>query len=164
MSEATTIAAVPQLRPGDPAPPFSLTDDAGRAVSSESLRGKRYVLYFYPRDDTAGCTMEACQFNESLGAFEQAGVPVIGVSRDDAASHQTFRAKHGLRFPLLSDPDRATHEAYGAWGDRPPRGEGVIRSTFVVGPGGRIERAWYGVRSDGHAAEVLAALRDGGAV
>ncbi len=150
-----------QLQPGDPAPPFALTDDSGKSVSSESLRGKRYVLYFYPRDDTPGCTAEACQFNDNLEAFQQASVPVIGVSRDDAGSHQAFRTKYGLRFPLVSDPDHAAHDAYGAWGDRPPRGEGVIRSTFIVGPDGRIERAWYSVRSDGHASEVLDALRGG---
>jgi len=152
-----------QLRPGDDAPPFSLTDDSGQSVSSESLGGTRYVLYFYPRDDTPGCTTEACQFNENLAAFQQASVPVIGVSRDDAGSHQAFRTKYGLRFPLVSDPDRAAHDAYGAWGDRPPRGEGVIRSTFIVGADGRIERAWYGVRSDGHAGEVVEALGEGAA-
>jgi peroxiredoxin Q/BCP len=147
-----------ELRPGDAAPPFSLADDAGATVSSESLRGRRYVLYFYPKDDTPGCTAEACGFNDNLGAFDRAEVPVVGVSRDDAASHRAFRAKYGLRFPLASDPDRRVHEAYGAWGERPGRGEGVIRSTFVVGPDGRVERAWYGVKADGHAAEVLGAL------
>ena len=152
---------MPQLSPGDPAPPFSLPDDAGGTVSSESLLGQRYILYFYPRDDTPGCTTEACQFNENLEAFRQASVPVIGVSRDDAGSHQAFRTKYGLRFPLVSDPDRAAHDAYGAWGDRPPRGEGVIRSTFIVGPEGRIERSWYSVRSEGHAGEVLEAIRGG---
>ncbi len=147
-----------ELRPGDPAPSFSLTNDSGEPVSSESLRGKRFVLYFYPKDDTPGCTTEACQFNESLTTFEAANVPVIGVSRDDAGSHQDFRTKYGLRFPLVSDPDRQAHEAYGAWGVRPGRGPGVIRSTFVVGPDGRIERAWYGVTADGHATEVLKAI------
>ena len=149
---------MPQLGPGDPAPPFSLQDDDGKTVSSESMRGKRYIVYFYPKDDTPGCTTEACQFNENLGGFERAKVPVIGVSRDDAGSHQAFRTKYGLRFPLVSDPDRGAHDAYGAWGDRPGRGEGVIRSTFVVGPEGKIERAWYGVTPDGHVAEVLKAL------
>jgi peroxiredoxin Q/BCP len=147
-----------KLEPGDPAPAFSLADDAGQTVSTESLHGKRYVLYFYPKDDTPGCTTEACQFNENLSTFDRAKVPVIGVSRDDAASHQAFRTKYGLRFPLVSDPDQKAHEAYGAWGERPGRGVGVIRSTFVVGPDGRIERAWYGVSADGHAGEVLKAV------
>lgn len=149
---------MPQLGAGDPAPPFTLEDDQGGTVSSESLRGQRYVLYFYPKDDTPGCTTEACQFNENLSTFELAKVPVIGVSRDDAGSHQAFRTKYGLRFPLVSDPDQRAHDAYGAWGDRPGRDPGVIRSTFVVGPEGTIERAWYGVTADGHAAEVLKAL------
>ncbi len=147
-----------ELGPGDPAPPFALADDTGGTISSETLRGSRYVLYFYPKDDTPGCTAEACGFNENLSAFERANVPVIGVSRDDAGSHQTFRTKYGLRFPLASDPDRLVHQAYGAWGERPGRGPGVIRSTFIIGPHGAIERAWYGVSADGHAAEVLKEL------
>ena len=122
------------------------------------MRGRPYVLYFYPKDDTPGCTKEACQFNDDLGEFERAGVPVIGVSRDDAASHQRFRKKYGLRFVLASDPDRSAHDAYGAWGDRPGRGEGVIRSTFLVGEDGVVRRAWYGVQADGHAREVLGQL------
>ncbi|HEX4744009.1 MAG TPA: peroxiredoxin [Candidatus Limnocylindria bacterium] len=147
-----------QLERGDAAPAFTLTADDGTTVSTESMRGKRYVLYFYPKDDTPGCTTEASQFNENLSTFDRANVPVIGVSRDDAASHQTFRTKYGLRFPLVSDPDQSAHEAYGAWGERPGRGVGVIRSTFVVGPDGRIEHAWYGVTADGHAQEVLKAV------
>lgn len=149
---------MPTLNAGDPVPPFSLRDDSGETVDSNSMRGKRYVLYFYPKDDTSGCTMEACQFNDELSAFDGAGVPVIGVSRDDAESHHSFRAKYGLRFPLATDTDRAAHLAFGAWGERPGRGEGVIRSTFIVGADGRIERAWYGVKADGHAKQVLAAL------
>ena len=90
--------------------------------------------------------------------FQRLGIPVVGVSRDDAASHRAFQEKYSLKFPLLSDPDRKTHDAYGAWGDRPGRGEGVIRSTFLVDEAGKIERAWYGVKPDGHAQEVLQAL------
>jgi peroxiredoxin Q/BCP len=146
------------LEPGDEAPAFALQDENGNTVSSESLRGTTYLLYFYPKDDTPGCTTEACQLNDNLTQFRALGVPVIGVSRDDAASHQAFQSKYGLRFSLLSDPDRKVHEAYGAWGDRPGRGEGVIRSSFLVGSDGRIRRAWYGVKPDGHATEVLAAL------
>lgn len=121
------------------------------------MHGKRYILYFYPKDHTSGCTTEACQFNDELAAFDGVGVPVIGVSRDEAGSHQSFRAKYGLRFPLATDADRSAHLAFGAWGDRPGRGEGVIRSTLLIGADGRIERAWYGVKADGHAKQVLAA-------
>jgi peroxiredoxin Q/BCP len=146
------------LHTGDRAPAFSLSDDEGRTVSNETLRGKTYVLYFYPKDDTPGCTKEACSFNDNLTQFERLGVPVIGVSRDSATSHRAFKQKYELHFPLLSDADRKTHRAYGAWGDRPGRGEGVIRSTFVIDTGGKVKRAWYGVRPEGHATEVLAEL------
>lgn len=147
-----------ELRAGDLAPPFSLVDQDGQTVSSDSLRGKSAVVYFYPKDDTPGCTTEACQFNENLQQFEQAGVPVVGVSPDAADSHVRFRNKYGLRFPLLADPDHQTLAAFGAWGERSGRGEGVIRSTVLLGPDGTVTRAWYGVKADGHAAEVLKAL------
>ncbi|HET8567351.1 MAG TPA: peroxiredoxin [Candidatus Limnocylindria bacterium] len=146
------------LSAGDRAPEFSLPDQDGRTVSSKDLRGKRYILYFYPKDDTPGCTTEARQFNDDLASFDGAQVPVYGVSADDASSHQAFRAKCGLRLPLLTDAGNAVMRAYGAWGERPGRGEGVIRSTFLVGPEGEVQRAWYGVKPDGHAKEVLAAL------
>jgi peroxiredoxin Q/BCP len=147
-----------QLTPGDPAPAFSLPDENGNAVSSESLRGQTYFLYFYPKDDTPGCTVEACQLNDNLAQFRGLGVPVLGVSRDDASSHQAFQQKFGLKFDLLTDADRSVHDAYGAWGERPGRGEGVIRSSFIVGPDGRVKNAWYFVKPDGHALEVLKAL------
>ncbi len=152
-----------ELKPGDVAPSFALPDEKGNVVSSDSLRDKRYVLYFYPRDDTPGCTTEACQFNDNLTAFQGLDVPVLGVSRDDAASHQQFQAKYGLTFPLLSDPDKKTHEAYGAWGERPDGKIGVIRSTFLIDEQGKITRAWYGVKPDGHAREVLEELERAGA-
>jgi peroxiredoxin Q/BCP len=145
---------------GKRAPEFTLTDDEGREVSSESLRGKRYVLYFYPKDDTPGCTTEACQFNDNLIEFDRLGVPVVGVSADNAASHRAFKRKYGLRFPLLTDADRKTHKQYGAWGERPGRGVGVIRSTFLIDEDGKVKRAWYRVRPDGHARAVLAALAE----
>ena len=147
-----------QLAPGEPAPPFSLPDQDGTIVTSETFRGKAAVVYFYPKDDTPGCTTEACQFNDNLQQFEQAGVPVIGVSPDAPESHVEFRNKYGLRFSLLSDPGHQTMAAYGAWADRPGRGEGVIRSTVLIGPDGTVTHAWYGVKADGHAAEVLQAL------
>ena len=148
-----------QLAPGEPAPPFSLPDQDGTIVTSETFRGKAAVVYFYPKDDTPGCTTEACQFNDNLQQFEQAGVPVIGVSPDAPESHVEFRNKYGLRFSLLSDPGHQTMAAYGAWADRPGRGEGVIRSTVLIGPDGTVTHAWYGVKADGHAAEVLQALK-----
>jgi peroxiredoxin Q/BCP len=147
-----------QLNPGDSAPAFSLPDESGKIVSSESLRGTTYFLYFYPKDDTPGCTVEACQLNENLSQFHGLGVPVIGVSQDEATSHQAFRKKYGLQFQLLSDVDRRVHDAYGAWGERPGRGEGVIRSSFLVDGKGRIQKAWYFVKADGHALEVLKEL------
>ena len=150
---------MPQLGPGEPAPRFSLPDQDGKTVTSEAFRGKSAVMYFYPKDDTPGCTTEACQFNDNLEVFQQAGVPVIGVSPDAPESHVEFRNKYGLRFSLLSDPDHQTMAAYGAWADRPGRGEGVIRSTVLIGPDGTVTQVWYGVTADGHAAEVLQALK-----
>ena len=147
-----------ELKPGDTAPAFSLPDENGTTVSSQSLKGKTYFLYFYPKDDTPGCTVEACQLNDNLTQFRGLGVPVLGVSQDDAASHQAFQTKYGLNFDLLTDVDRSIHNAYGAWGERPGRGEGVIRSSFLVGPDGRVKNAWYFVKADGHAVEVLKAL------
>jgi thioredoxin-dependent peroxiredoxin len=147
-----------QLAPGDTAPRFSLSDQDGTTVTSDTLKGKPAVVYFYPADDTPGCTTEACQFNDNLQQFQQAGVPVIGVSPDEAGSHVRFRNKYGLKFTLLSDPGHQTMAAYGAWGDRAGRGEGVIRSTVLLEPDGTVKRAWYGVKADGHAAEVLQAL------
>lgn len=147
-----------ELKPGDAAPAFSLADENGKIVSSDSLRGKTYFLYFYPKDDTAGCTTEACQLNDNLSQFRALGVRVLGVSGDDASSHQAFQKKYGLNFDLLTDTDRAVHKAYGAWGDRPGRGEGVIRSSFLIGPDGKVRRAWYAVKPDGHAVEVLREL------
>jgi peroxiredoxin Q/BCP len=148
-----------ELQTGDVAPKFSLPDQSGKMVSSDSLKGKTYFLYFYPKDDTPGCTTEACQLNDNLTQFRGLGVPVLGVSQDDASSHQAFQKKYGLNFDLLTDPDRKVHNAYGAWGERPGRGEGVIRSSFLVGPDGKIKKSWYFVKPDGHAVEVLKALQ-----
>ena len=144
---------------GRAAPAFTLTDARGAQVSLSTFRGKDVLVYFYPKDDTPGCTTEACQFTDNFPQFEMLGVPVLGVSQDDAAAHQAFRKKYGLRVRLLSDADRKAHQAYGAWGERPGRGEGVIRSTFLIGSDGRVEKSWYFVKADGHALEVLSALR-----
>ncbi len=150
-----------RLAEGVKAPAFTLSDHDGTSLTLKDLAGKRFVLYFYPADDTPGCTKEACQFNEELGAFRSAGVRVVGVSPDSAATHVAFQKKYGLTFDLLSDPDKKVMAAFGAYGEKMMYGKrvtGVIRSTFVIGPTGKIERAWYGVRTDGHAARVLATL------
>ena len=149
------------LEPGDQAPAFTLPDQDSRPVSLEDFKGRKLLLYFYPADDTPGCTKEACQFNDNLHAFQAAQVPVVGVSPDDAASHQRFRSKFGLQFTLLSDPDHAVADQYGAWGERSRYGQtfvGILRSTFLIDEEGRVERAWYNVRADGHAAKVLEEL------
>jgi len=152
-----------RLGPGDRAPAFGLPDHDGTTVALRDFAGAPVVVYFYPADDTPGCTKEACQFNDNLRAFSRAGVAVVGVSPDGAEAHTRFRTKHGLRFPLLTDADHAVMARYGAWGEKTLYGKksvGVIRSTFLVGADGRIRRAWYHVRADGHADKVLAELSD----
>ena len=149
---------MPRLEAGVKAPAFSLLDQDEKKVALKDLKGKQVVVYFYPADDTPGCTKEACQFNDNLKTFEKAGVAVLGISPDGAVKHQKFRKKYGLKFPLLSDPAHTTMEAYGAWGEKTLYGKksmGVIRSTFLVDEKGVIVRAWYNVRADGHAAKVL---------
>ena len=150
-----------KLAAGDKAPAFTLPDQDGKPVSSKDFAGRQVVVYFYPRDDTPGCTKEACQFNDNLQAFTKAKVPVLGISSDTAAKHQAFRAKYGLDFPLLTDADHSVGEAFGAWGEKTLYGKksiGVIRSTFLIGADGTIRRPWYNVKADGHAAKVLEEL------
>ncbi len=152
-----------RLGQGDRAPAFRLPDHDGTIVALRDFAGAPVVVYFYPADDTPGCTKEACQFNDNLRAFSRAGVAVVGVSPDGAEAHNRFRTKFGLRFPLLTDADHAVMTRYGAWGEKTLYGKksvGVIRSTFLVGADGRIRRAWYHVRADGHADKVLAELSD----
>ena len=149
------------LKTGDAVPAFSLPASDGRTVSAAGLRGQRYVLYFYPKDDTPGCTKEACSFRDNLPAFGGLGVPVFGVSADSEVSHRKFVLKYGLNFPLLADPDRKLIEPIGAWVEKSMYGRsymGIARCTFIVGADGRIERVWEKVSPEGHAAEVLAAL------
>jgi peroxiredoxin Q/BCP len=150
-----------RLESGDVAPSFELEDEDGTTVRLADYAGKRVVIYFYPADDTPGCTKEACQFSELDTSFSDLGVDVIGISPDGADKHRRFREKYGLSVRLLSDPSHSTMESYGAYGEKTLYGRksvGVIRSTFLVGSDGRIERAWYHVRSDGHAQKVLEAL------
>lgn len=151
------------LQVGDPVPDFALASDTAGTVKASELRGQRYVLYFYPRDDTPGCTAEACNFRDNLPNFGSLNVPVYGISPDDVKSHTRFRAKFGLTFPLLADPEHTTAEAFGAWVEKNMYGRtymGVQRSTFIVGPGGRVERVWEKVNPANHANEVLAYLRN----
>jgi peroxiredoxin Q/BCP len=153
--------AMTRLEVGDTAPNFTLKDEHGEKLTLKDLRGSRVVLYFYPADDTPGCTKEACQFNDELSAFTKLGVLVLGISPDGAQAHQAFKKKYGLNFALLSDPDKTVMAKYGAFGEKMLYGKkvnGVIRSTFVISPTGRIEHAFYNVRADGHAAKVLATL------
>jgi len=149
------------LKPGDPAPSFSLASDGGGTIALRDLKGKKIVLYFYPKDDTSGCTTEACEFRDKWKAVQGAGAVVLGVSPDSVASHEKFKAKFKLPFPLLADPDHAVAEAYGAWGDKSMYGrkyKGVLRSTFIIDQAGRISAVFLKVKPKGHAAQVLAAL------
>jgi peroxiredoxin Q/BCP len=157
---APAPAAAPGV--GDPAPDFSLAADDGKTYTLAGLRGSRFVLYFYPRDSTPGCTTEACDFRDRLPTFGKAKVPVLGVSGDSLRAHANFRGKHSLNFPLLSDPDHRVAAAYGAYGTKMMYGravEGIVRSTFVVGPGGTIEAVWRPVKVPGHAEAVLQSIR-----
>ena len=151
------------LKTGDRAPHFDLESDDGKRLSLKDFAGKKLVLYFYPKDDTPGCTREAQAFTAARKKFEKAGAVVVGVSRDATTAHCKFRDKYGLSVPLLSDPDRKVHEAYGAWGEKTMYGKkvlGAIRSTFVI-ENGKIAHVWPTVKVDGHADQVLAALAGG---
>lgn len=148
------------VREGARAPAFELPDQDGAAFSSGSLAGRPYVLYFYPKDDTPGCTREACEFRDELGKFQGLGVRVVGVSPDKPESHTKFRQKYGLSFTLLSDVEKTLAQAYGVWVKKQNYGReymGIERSTFLVDGAGTILKAWRGVRVDGHVAAVLAA-------
>jgi len=143
------------------APDFTLLSDQGEEVTLSSFRGKKVVLYFYPKDDTPGCTKEACSFRDDYSLFTLKGAAVLGVSPDNAASHQKFRAKYSLPFYLLSDPDHAVATLYGAWGEKKMYGrsyEGILRSTFVIDEEGRVAKVFPDVKPEGHAQEVLAFL------
>lgn len=146
---------------GSKAPDFQLPDHTGKTVSLSQLAGKNVVLYFYPKDNTPGCTREACSFQENLGALEERGAVVLGVSRDSPKTHAGFKTKYGLAFPLLADQDGSVHKAYGAWGKKVMYGKemiGAIRSTVLIDKNGRIAKVYPSVKVDGHTADVLAAL------
>ena len=146
-----------RLAPGDAAPDFTLPTDTGERLSLRDLRGRKVVLYAYPAAMTPGCTAQACDFRDSLESLHRAGFEVVGISPDSPASLVRFRARDGLTFPLVSDPDKAVLSAYGAWGEKQNYGRtvtGVIRSTFVIDEKGRIERAMYNVKATGHVAKL----------
>ena len=146
---------------GDPAPAIALYDESGTLHSLADRRGEWTIVYFYPKDDTPGCTTEACEFRDSFASIRADGAEVWGISPDDARSHAEFRAKFELPFTLLSDDGAAVATAYGAWVEKAKEGRtymGVARSTFLVGPDGRIAHAWPAVKPEGHAAEVRSVL------
>jgi peroxiredoxin Q/BCP len=149
------------LKEGDLAPEFRAKATGGREISLADLRGKNVVLYFYPKDDTPGCTKEACAFRDATGEIQAKGAVVLGVSIDPPASHERFAAKFQLPFPLLSDADKKIVAAYGVWGKKRFMGrtyQGTHRVTFLIGPDGRIRKIWPKVKPAEHAEEVLAAL------
>jgi thioredoxin-dependent peroxiredoxin len=148
---------MPRLEPGAVAPAFTLVDADDKPVSLSDFAGKQVIVYFYPAASTPGCTTQACDFRDSEQSLAAAGLAVIGISPDSPARLAKFREKESLNFPLLSDPDHATEEAYGTYGEKVTYGKktvGVIRSTFVVGADGRIEQAHYGVKATGHVARL----------
>jgi thioredoxin-dependent peroxiredoxin len=150
---------------GTKAPAFTLKDTEGNTVRLSDFQGKHVVLYFYPKDDTPGCTREACSFRDEQSALKKAGAVVLGVSPDSEASHQKFTKKYSLNFPLLVDEGHAVAEKYGAWGDKVLYGrkfKGMIRSTFLIGPDGKIEKVWPKVKVDGHVEQVKEALEQSG--
>lgn len=146
---------------GKLAPAFSLTNDAGKKVSLKDFRGKRVILYFYPKDDTPGCTTQACAFRDAEANFSKADAVVLGVSKDDVKSHQKFKTKYKLNFPLLAD-DAGVTEAYGVWKEKNMYGRkymGIERSTFLIGEDGKVRAEWRKVSVPGHADEVIKALK-----
>lgn len=148
---------------GTKAPDFTLKDTMGKTVQLSKLRGKRVVLYFYPRDDTPGCTTEACEFRDNLASVTKKGALIFGVSKDDEKSHQKFTEKYNLNFPLLSDPEGKTIEKYGAWGEKSMYGKkfmGIIRSTFIIDEDGTILKVFPRVSPQGHAQEILGVLSE----
>ena len=146
---------------GSPAPDFDLASDTGEHVKLSDLRGKPVVLYFYPKDDTPGCTTEACEFRDAYNRFREQGVEILGVSPDTEASHRKFKSKYELPFTLLADPEHEVAEAYGVWKEKRNYGKtyhGVERSTFVIDAEGKVARAMRGIKPAGHAAQVLETL------
>jgi peroxiredoxin Q/BCP len=152
---------MPELKAGDPAPDFQTVDETGGKVSLKDLRGKRVVLYFYPKDNTTGCTAQACAFRDSFHQIEAKNAVVLGVSPDTARSHQGFKSKHGLPFPLLLDPDHEIARAYDVWREKSMYGRkymGMLRSHFVIDEQGKIIDAQYNVKASDSASKALKSL------
>lgn len=150
-----------QLEPGTQAPDFELVDDQGETVTLQAYRGHPLIVYFYPKAETPGCTTQACDFRDNIASLGASGYVVVGVSPDDPAALQDFRKNHSLSFPLLSDPNHKTIEAWGAWGEKTVKGQtmiGLIRSTIVVNAEGIVELAKYNVAADGHVASLRSEL------
>lgn len=146
------------LHAGEKAPLFALPDQNGQTVALEDFAGKRVVVYFYPKDNTPGCTRQACAFAAALNQYQALGVPVIGISRDSVASHARFAEKHSLPFILLSDPELQAIQAYDVWQEKKLYGKtsmGVVRTTYLIGPDGTIEQVWERAKPDTNAAEIL---------
>jgi peroxiredoxin Q/BCP len=155
--------AAPGLREGDPAPPFALPGAGGEALSLAALKGRKVVLYFYPKDDTSGCTKEAIEFNALRDKFAKAKTVIVGMSPDSVKSHDKFRDKYELAFPLASDETKETLSAYGVWVEKSMYGRkymGVERSTFLIGADGKIAKIWRKVKPAGHAEEALKAAEE----
>jgi peroxiredoxin Q/BCP len=151
------------IEPGQRAPAFTLVADDGSKVRLSDFKGRPVVLYFYPKDDTPGCTREACAFRDRQAQFQKSGAVVLGVSADSVESHAKFRNKFALNFPLLVDAGHRVAEIYGAWREKNMYGKksmGIQRSTFVIDPAGKVARVWKAVKVDGHDAQVLAALAE----
>ena len=151
------------LKEGSTAPAFKTKDANGETVNLKDLRGQKVVLYFYPKDDTPGCTKEACSFRDAFSQFKKKGIAVLGVSPDSEAKHQKFVTKYNLPFPLLADTDRSIAEAYGVWGEKKFMGRtymGVHRTTFLIDEKGKIKKIFEKVKPEDHANEVLEAFAD----
>ena len=148
---------------GDKAPAFEAKDQNGNLVKLSDFVGKKVVLYFYPKDDTPGCTKEACAFRDRSSELEKLGAKVMGISTDTVESHVKFKQKYNLNFPLLSDPDHAMAEKYGAWREKNMYGKksmGIQRSTYLIGPDGKVVKVWKKVSVDGHDQQVIDALNE----
>ena len=151
------------IEPGKKAPAFSLPDQAGAKHSLADYAGQPVVVYFYPKDDTPGCTKESCAFQDNLPKFKKSKAAVLGVSVLNSASKAKFADKYGLKFPLLADEDHSVMEKFGVWQEKSMYGKkymGVARTTYLIGPDGKVAKRWDGVKVDGHAEEVLAAVQD----
>ncbi len=152
------------LKAGDVAPEFELQSDSGDTVRLSDLRGKKVILYFYPKDDTPGCTTQACEFRDRMPDIEREGALILGISPDNVRSHQKFKSKYELPFTLLADPDHAVAESYGAWGEKKMYGkvyEGILRTTYLIDEQGKIEQVFEKVKPKGHSQQVLSALSGG---